>query len=321
MKLYFLFIWGILILFYSSVSFAQIQIGFTSQPSCSKIFDGCVENWNLGNGNAIYSNNKISIEDNSTVFLNYQFEKCKYYRVSFSIDDIKKNDSLNVFVSNELINSNQKATQHVNNKVIVKGEKLNELIVFDSLLFDVAYNQFAISSESELSISNFIVQPIFIDSLLINQQLSNINALISGNKLVFKDNLLNNNEYLQLQAQTYIDIQTGVDLKPGAKFEAIIKPLAVNNNECEQFENSDGLINIFNLVTQNKDGKNDNWVITNISNFKNKVQVFSRLGELIFEQSNYNNQWEAENIPKGNYLYRVELLDKDKVYTGILVIN
>lgn len=132
---------------------------------------------------------------------------------------------------------------------------------------------------------------------------------------------MNTNDYLQLQAQTYIDLQTGVDLKPGAKFEGIIKPLAGTNNECEQFGNGDGLINIFNLVTQNKDGKNDSWVISNISNFKNKVQVFSRLGELIFEQSNYNNQWEAENIPKGNYLYRVELLDKDKVYTGVLVIN
>ncbi len=113
------------------------------------------------------------------MFLNYQFEKCKYYRVSFSIDDIKKFDALNVFVSNELINSNQKTTQYVNKKVIVKGEKLNELIVFDSLMFDVAYNQFAISSESELSISNFIVQPIFIDSVLINQQLPNNNPKMS----------------------------------------------------------------------------------------------------------------------------------------------
>jgi gliding motility-associated-like protein len=63
-------------------------------------------------------------------------------------------------------------------------------------------------------------------------------------------------------------------------------------------------INIPNLITPNGDTKNDSFVIdTNIPDIS--VEIYNRWGDRIFLDTNYKNEWNAENISDGVYFYYV----------------
>lgn len=67
-------------------------------------------------------------------------------------------------------------------------------------------------------------------------------------------------------------------------------------------------IAINNFASPNGDGYNDIWLIKNIELFpNNSVVVFNAYGQIIFEASPYNNNWDisADNIPDGTYFYTV----------------
>ena len=45
-------------------------------------------------------------------------------------------------------------------------------------------------------------------------------------------------------------------------------------------------------ISPNGDGINDTWVVDGIQNYPaNKVQVFDKWGDMVFEKDNYNNDW------------------------------
>ena len=95
---------------------------------------------------------------------------------------------------------------------------------------------------------------------------------------------------------------------------------------CETVE-----LDIPSGFSPNADNVNDTWVIENITSFpNNKVTVFNRWGEKVFEQSNYQNNWNAisnqtttsKRLPAGSYLYIVELGDANtEAIQGWLYIN
>lgn len=75
-----------------------------------------------------------------------------------------------------------------------------------------------------------------------------------------------------------------------------------------------------NLVTADKDGHNDQWVIHGIENYENAiVQIYNRWGNLIYEASPYLNDWEgvpnkgasldgnSDRVPVGTYFYIIDL--------------
>ncbi len=83
---------------------------------------------------------------------------------------------------------------------------------------------------------------------------------------------------------------------------------------------SDGLV-IPKAFTPNNDGENDAWVIKGLGAFaNNKVMVFNRWGGIVFETSNYNNNWNANDVPTGTYYYVVEL-NGDKKSGTLMVIR
>lgn len=62
----------------------------------------------------------------------------------------------------------------------------------------------------------------------------------------------------------------------------------------------------------------------------NKLQVYNRLGTLVFEQSNYVNEWAGQDkngneLPTGTYFYVMDFLNEDAVYgaqaTGWIYLN
>lgn len=49
-----------------------------------------------------------------------------------------------------------------------------------------------------------------------------------------------------------------------------------------------------NAITPNGDGKNDTWVVENITSYpNNQVRIFDRAGRLLFVESNYQNGWDG----------------------------
>lgn len=84
---------------------------------------------------------------------------------------------------------------------------------------------------------------------------------------------------------------------------------------------------IYDAITPNGDGKNDHWVIGNIGIYPNAVvQVYDKLGDKVFEKTNYQNDWDGGNLPSGVYYYLIRLNGVNKTsgkenYTGFLLIK
>lgn len=78
-----------------------------------------------------------------------------------------------------------------------------------------------------------------------------------------------------------------------------------------------------NTITPNADGKNDVWFIEYIDQYENnKVEIYNRRGQLIFEEMNYQNTWNADGMPAGVYYYVIDLNNgKDKINGTITVVR
>lgn len=63
-----------------------------------------------------------------------------------------------------------------------------------------------------------------------------------------------------------------------------------------------------NLITPDGNGKNDYWVITGVQALEGyTLNIYNKLGELVYESDNYDNTWDAtyngKPLPEGTYYY------------------
>lgn len=86
-------------------------------------------------------------------------------------------------------------------------------------------------------------------------------------------------------------------------------------------------INFNNGLTPNGDGKNDIWMIDNISKFpKCEVEVYNRWGDMLFRSVGYGTPWDGKfkgaDLPVGTYYYVIKLNDVlyPTPYTGPITI-
>jgi large repetitive protein len=80
-------------------------------------------------------------------------------------------------------------------------------------------------------------------------------------------------------------------------------------------------IGIPNLFSPNGDGINDVWRIFNLENYPISVQIFSRWGNKVWENTNYQNDWngtsqDGNELTDGTYFYVIEITGTDKVLKG-----
>jgi gliding motility-associated-like protein len=65
---------------------------------------------------------------------------------------------------------------------------------------------------------------------------------------------------------------------------------------------------ITNVITPNRDGKNDYFIVRGIDKFPNStLYIFNRWGGTVYVNKNYQNQWGGEGLSEGTYYYRLEL--------------
>lgn len=84
------------------------------------------------------------------------------------------------------------------------------------------------------------------------------------------------------------------------------------------------------FISPNNDGKNDVWLIQNLEFYPdNKVTVYNRWGNIVFEAEPYNNDWNGhyhgtslDSLPAATYFYVVDTKKKSQEpYTGYLEIQ
>jgi len=81
-------------------------------------------------------------------------------------------------------------------------------------------------------------------------------------------------------------------------------------------------------ITPNNDGKNDRLLITCVSSSVNRILIFNRWGQKVFEQANYKNGWEGtdengSSLPDGGYYWVLEVKEASggtQIYKGAVSI-
>lgn len=92
-------------------------------------------------------------------------------------------------------------------------------------------------------------------------------------------------------------------------------------------------IKVYNAVSPNNDGKNDILLIDHITELpdtrENRVIVYNRWGDQVWEGMNYNNTTVAfsgkttgnDLLPSGTYFYKIEFVRRKNAVTGFLQLN
>ncbi|WP_289045952.1 gliding motility-associated C-terminal domain-containing protein [uncultured Olleya sp.] len=94
---------------------------------------------------------------------------------------------------------------------------------------------------------------------------------------------------------------------------------------------SDGLT-VYNGISPNNDGLNDNFVIEGVELFKNNLKIFNRWGRVVYDAENYDNTFngvsnktvvgnQGSKLPVGTYFYVLQLPEENKSYSGYIYIT
>jgi gliding motility-associated-like protein len=82
------------------------------------------------------------------------------------------------------------------------------------------------------------------------------------------------------------------------------------------------------VITPNGSGMNDNLIIKCAENTNNKLRIFNRGGQVVFEQSNYRNDWEGTNnrgstVNEDTYMWVLEVFDNSggrEIHRGTVTV-
>jgi gliding motility-associated-like protein len=84
------------------------------------------------------------------------------------------------------------------------------------------------------------------------------------------------------------------------------------------------------FLSPNDDALNETWIIQNLEFYPdNKVTVYNRWGNVVYEAEPYNNDWnghykgtKAESLPAATYFYVIDTKKKSQdPYTGFIEIQ
>lgn len=85
---------------------------------------------------------------------------------------------------------------------------------------------------------------------------------------------------------------------------SVSKQIAVNF--CPEFSKLSEKLKVPNVFTPNGDGRNEYFEIKELVNYpENKLQIYSRWGDLVYEAANYANTWNGSNLTPGTYFYQL----------------
>ena len=81
-------------------------------------------------------------------------------------------------------------------------------------------------------------------------------------------------------------------------------------------------IHVYNVITPNGDGQNQNFTIDNIDFYpQNEVSVYNNWGNRVMHTKNYRNNWDGNNLADGVYYYIVTIPELSQEFKGDLTIK
>ncbi len=99
------------------------------------------------------------------------------------------------------------------------------------------------------------------------------------------------------------------------KDSVFIEVKAVNDLSCVTLD-------IVEILTPNGDGKHDYFFIGDITKFLDyEVAVFNLYGDRVMHQLNYQNDWDGDDLPDGQYFYYIKIQDVNMELKGPLLIH
>jgi len=72
-------------------------------------------------------------------------------------------------------------------------------------------------------------------------------------------------------------------------------------------------VEVYNIFTPNHDGLNETFYINNLP-AESRLIVFNRWGSKVYENNNYNNNWDGGKVPDGTYFYILTLPSKERIH-------
>ena len=76
-----------------------------------------------------------------------------------------------------------------------------------------------------------------------------------------------------------------------------------------------------NIITPNNDGKNDFFKFQLPEAGPYRLEIIDRLGNRVYVNENYANQWNGEKLPAGIYYYILTIKNENKTYTGRVEVS
>ena len=98
--------------------------------------------------------------------------------------------------------------------------------------------------------------------------------------------------------------------------------LGCNDTSCKTLHIIDVELLLPNIMTPNGDGTNDNLFIRSLWYYPtNKITVYNRWGQIIFQKENYANDWNAPGVSDGAYWYFLEIPGFDVMRSVLEVVR
>ena len=108
-----------------------------------------------------------------------------------------------------------------------------------------------------------------------------------------------------------------------------IYTVKAGKNDCYYFKESFQVefsalhdVVVFELVSPDGDGRNDFFYVQNIEKYlQNEVLILNSWSQQVYKKSNYNNDWNGDDLPAGTYYYIVKIPSLDKTLKGLLYLK
>ena len=96
------------------------------------------------------------------------------------------------------------------------------------------------------------------------------------------------------------------------KIKVVAQTNCITASDSIYINISDCSLKFPNVFTPNGDGKNESFKFNNLKYYPNtKLVVFNRWGNKVFEDPNYQNNWDGKDLPDGVYSFILYVPDKE----------
>ena len=104
--------------------------------------------------------------------------------------------------------------------------------------------------------------------------------------------------------------------------ECLLANQVFSDSKLSFFTAEEACVKVYELITPNGDGKNDFFVVDNLSKFPGSlVSIYNSWGEKVYETINYKNNWNGHQLKNGSYFYTIIVLPINQVLRGRVLLT